>query len=125
MRRCIRRSWRAPCTPDGMIRSELIARIAGQNPHLFAKDVEAVVAAILDRIAAALAAGDRVELRDFGAFSVREHEARTSRNPRTGGEVSVPARTHVHFKPGKAMRERLNLEKADLERDAGRTLRAF
>lgn len=91
-----------------MIRSELIALIAGQNPHLFAKDVEAVVAAILNRIATALVDGDRVELRDFGAFSVREHEARTSRNPRTGGEVSVPARTHVHFKPGKAMRERLN-----------------
>jgi integration host factor subunit beta len=106
-----------------MIRSELIARIAGQNPHLFAKDVEDVVAAILDRIAAALAAGDRVELRDFGAFSIRKHEARTSRNPRTGGEVSVPVRTHIHFKPGKAMRERLNLEKADPEGDVERVLR--
>lgn len=107
-----------------MIRSELIARIVGQNPHLFAKDVEDVVAAILDRIAAALAAGDRVELRDFGAFSIRKHEAHASRNPRTGAVVAVPVRTHVHFKPGKAMRERLNLEKADPERDAERTLQA-
>ncbi|WCS28854.1 integration host factor subunit beta (plasmid) [Methylobacterium sp. NMS14P] len=107
-----------------MIRSELIARIAEQNPHLYAKDVEAVVDAILGRIGDALADGDRVELRDFGMFSVREHEARSGRNPHTGAVVAVPARTRVHFKPSKAMRARLNLERADSDREAKRILRA-
>ncbi|QEE41304.1 MULTISPECIES: integration host factor subunit beta [unclassified Methylobacterium] len=98
-----------------MIRSELVTRIAEQNPHLYAKDIEAVVDAILDRIATALADGDRVELRDFGAFSLRRHELRTGRNPRTGASVVVPERTSVHFKPGKAMRERLKLKPANRE----------
>jgi integration host factor subunit beta len=111
-------------TPDRMIRSELVTRIAEQNPHLFAKEVEAVVSAILDRIATALAEGDRVELRDFGTFCVRDREARTGRNPRTGKAVLVQARTTVHFKPGKAMRTRLNLEKADPEQEAEQILRA-
>lgn len=98
-----------------MIRSELVARIAAQNPHLFAKKVEAVVDTILDRIAGALADGDRVELRDFGTFCVRDREARAARNPRTGESVMAKAKAHVHFRPGKAMRVRLNLEKADFE----------
>ncbi|MBE7180899.1 MAG: integration host factor subunit beta [Terriglobus roseus] len=67
-----------------MIRSELVARIAKQNPHLYARDVEQVVSAILDRMIAALADGDRVELRGLGAFSTRETRARVSRNPRSG-----------------------------------------
>ena len=91
-----------------MIRSELVALIAAQNPHLYAKDVERVVDAILDRIADALADGDRVELRDFGTFAVRDRDARTGRNPRTGKIVTVAAKQSVHFKPGKAMRARLN-----------------
>ena len=107
-----------------MIRSELVALIAQRNPHLYAKDVEAVVDAILDRITTALADGDRVELRDFGMFSVRDHEARTGRNPRTGGAVAIPARAHVHFKPSKAMRARLNLETVDPGHDAERLSRA-
>jgi integration host factor subunit beta len=107
-----------------MIRSELIARIAEQNPHLFAKDVEAVVAAILDRITGALVDGDRVELRDFGTFSVRDHDARTGRNPRTGETVNVRAKSSVNFKPGKAMRVRLNLEKAEPEQDLDQLPRA-
>ncbi|MGT2482149.1 nitronate monooxygenase (plasmid) [Methylobacterium oryzae CBMB20] len=75
-------------------------------------------------IATALADEDRVELRDFGTFCVRDREGRRARNPRTGREVVVPARTHVHFKPGKAMRARLNLEKADREQEAEQFLRA-
>ena len=108
----------------GMIRSELVARIAEQNPHLFAHEVELVVGAILDRIAAALANGDRVELRDFGAFSTRETRARTGRNPRTGETLAVEAKAHVQFRPGKAMRMRLNLGKADPEQEAEQLLRA-
>lgn len=107
-----------------MIRSELIARIATQNPHLYERDVEALVQAIVNRIVEALAAGDRVELRDFGTFCVRDREGGRARNPRTGKEVVVPARTHVHFKPGKAMRARLNLEKVDPEQEAEQILRA-
>jgi integration host factor subunit beta len=107
-----------------MIRSELVTRIAEQNPHLFARDVEAMVSAILDRIAEALADGDRVELRGFGSFEVRHRDARDGRNPRTGEVVAVEARASVHFKPSKAMRARLNLEKVDPEQEAERLLRA-
>lgn len=105
-----------------MIRSELVLRIAEQNPHLYATEVEAVVDTILDSITAALADGDRVELRDFGTFCVRDREGRRGRNPRTGKEVVVPARTHVHFKPGKAMRARLNRVLLDPEREVERYL---
>jgi integration host factor subunit beta len=107
-----------------MIRSELVTRIAEQNPYLYAREVEAVVDAILDRIAAALAEGDRVELRGFGSFEVRHRDARDGRNPRTGKEVVVSARAHVHFKPGKTMQARLNLKKVDPEREVERILRA-
>jgi integration host factor subunit beta len=72
-----------------MIRSELVTRIAEQNPHLFAKDIEAVVDTTLDRIADALAPGDRVELRDFGSFATKELLGRTADNLRTGPVVSV------------------------------------
>ena len=107
-----------------MIRSELVARIAAQNPHLFARDVEAVVDTILKRVAEALADGDRVELRDFGAFSVRDRDARAARNPRTGEPVVAKAKAHVYFKPGKGMRARLNLEKVDPEQGSEQLLRA-
>ncbi|MGU3668428.1 HU family DNA-binding protein [Methylobacterium sp. A49B] len=106
-----------------MIRSELVARVAEQNPHLYAKEVEAVVSAIFDRIVAALADGDRVELRDFGAFSTRETGARTGRNPQSGAIVQVAAKAHVQFKPGKAMRARLNREKIEPDAEAERLLR--
>ncbi|MGU3664570.1 HU family DNA-binding protein [Methylobacterium sp. A49B] len=98
-----------------MIRSELVARIAEQNPHLYARDVERVVDAILDRMVAALTNGDRVELRGFGAFSVRETKARIARNPRSGASVQVPAKTHIHFVPSKLMKARLNREKIEPE----------
>jgi integration host factor subunit beta len=96
-----------------MIRSELVARIAAQNPHLYQKDCEAVVNAILDKITDALAAGGRVEIRDFGAFSVKELRARQGRNPRTGESVAVREKKVVQFKPGKEIRQRLNAEMPD------------
>ncbi|MCJ2068534.1 integration host factor subunit beta [Methylobacterium sp. J-030] len=105
-----------------MIRSELVARIAEQNPHLYAKDVEAVVATILDRMVNALADGDRVELRGFGAFSTRGVKARTGRNPRTGQAVAVEAKRGVQFRSSKTMRVWLNLKSADQEDEAERLL---
>ncbi|MEE7463855.1 integration host factor subunit beta [Methylobacterium fujisawaense] len=96
-----------------MIRSELILRIAAQNPHLYAKDVEAIVAAILDRVAEALAAGGRVELRDFGTFCVRVRDGRGGRNLGTGARLVVRAKAHIHFRPGKSMRSRINPEEAE------------
>lgn len=95
-----------------MIRSELIARIAEQNPHLYAKDVEAVVATILKAMAAALTRGDRVELRGFGAFATKKKAARDGRNPKSGTFVAVEAKRTIAFKPSKTMQARLNLEPA-------------
>ncbi len=91
-----------------MIKSELVQRIADRNPHLYLRDVEKIVNAILDEITAALARGDRVELRGFGAFSVKHRDARVGRNPRTGAHVSVDEKAVPFFKTGKEMRERLN-----------------
>jgi integration host factor subunit beta len=91
-----------------MIKSELVQRIANRNPHLYLRDVEKIVNAILDEITSALSRGDRVELRGFGAFSVKHREARVGRNPRTGAHVSVDEKTVPFFKTGKEMRERLN-----------------
>jgi integration host factor subunit beta len=91
-----------------MIKSELVQRIAAQNPHLYQRDVENIVNAILNEITAAMARGDRVELRGFGAFSVKHRPARTGRNPRTGAHVSVEQKSVPFFKTGKEMRERLN-----------------
>ena len=91
-----------------MIKSELVQRIADRNTHLYQRDIENIVSAILDEVVKALARGDRVELRGFGAFSTRERESRTGRNPRTGAPVSVSAKSVPYFKPGKEMRERLN-----------------
>jgi integration host factor subunit beta len=92
-----------------MIKSELVGRIAAQNPHLYQRDVENIVNSILDTIADALARGDRVELRGFGAFSVKKRDARDARNPRTGEAVSVCEKVIPVFKTGKDMRKRLNL----------------
>ncbi|WP_439546877.1 integration host factor subunit beta [Sandarakinorhabdus sp.] len=91
-----------------MIRSELVAVIAEQNPHLTIRDVEGIVGTVFDEITDALAQGRRVELRGFGAFSTRAREARTGRNPRTGDAVKVDAKRVPYFKPGKELRERLN-----------------
>ena len=91
-----------------MTKSDLIADLAARNPHLRVADVELIVAAIFDRITAALARGDRVELRDFGAFTVRRRGARMGRNPRTGQEVPVKEKTMPFFKAGTELRGRLN-----------------
>ena len=91
-----------------MTKSELILKIGELNPHLYQRDVERIVSTIFDEISSALARGDRVELRGFGAFSVKNRPARTGRNPRTGAHVSVEKKSVPFFKTGKEMRERLN-----------------
>jgi integration host factor subunit beta len=91
-----------------MTKSELIAFLAEENPHLYQRDVERIVTTIFDEIAAALSRGDRVELRGFGAFSVKRRDARVGRNPRTGDAVSVSSKRVPYFKTGKQLREKLN-----------------
>lgn len=91
-----------------MLRSELVAKLASENPDLKMEDLERVVSVILDEITLALQRGDRVELRGFGAFSVRKRKARIGRNPRTGETVSVEAKTVPFFRPGKELRARVN-----------------
>jgi len=93
-----------------MIRSELLQKMAQDNPDLRAQEIEQVVDIFFEEIAQRLAEGGRVELRGFGAFSTREREARTGRNPRTGEAVDVPAKRVPYFKPGKEMRNALNDE---------------
>ena len=99
-----------------MIKSELVQRIAEQNPHLYQRDVEHIVNAILEEITGALSRGDRVELRGFGAFSVKARPARVGRNPRTGAQVSVDEKVVPFFKTGKDMRARLNRASRPRER---------
>lgn len=91
-----------------MIRSELLAALARENPELRIEEIEKIVGTFFDEIAARLANGGRVELRGFGAFSTRERDARIGRNPRTGETVAVPGKSVPYFKPGKEMRARLN-----------------
>ena len=93
-----------------MIKSELIRRISSQNAHLFERDIEKIVSAILDEMVEALRRGDRVELRGFGAFSVKLRGPRQGRNPRTGAVVAVAKKAIPFFKTGKEMRTRLNRE---------------
>ncbi|MCU0831776.1 MAG: integration host factor subunit beta [Rhizobiaceae bacterium] len=92
-----------------MIKSELVQAIATRNPHLYLRDVENIVGAIFDEISDALSQGNRVELRGFGAFTVKNRAARTGRNPRTGETVTVDEKWVPFFKAGKELRERLNL----------------
>ncbi|WP_420403350.1 integration host factor subunit beta [Nisaea sp.] len=91
-----------------MTKSELIMRLAEANPHLYQRDVERIVSAIFDEISDALARGDRVELRGFGAFSVKKRDARVGRNPRTGDSVPVQEKFVPFFKTGKQLRDRIN-----------------
>ena len=91
-----------------MIKSELIQRISQKNPHLYHRDVERIINTVFDRIVEALGNGDRVELRGFGAFSVKDRQSREGRNPRTGQSVKVEAKRVPFFKTGKELRERLN-----------------
>ena len=91
-----------------MIRSELMQKLADENQGLTLQEVEKIVDLFFQEIIDRLAAGGRVELRGFGAFTTRSRDARTGRNPRTGESVSVNAKRVPYFKPGKEMRERLN-----------------
>ncbi|MEX2616012.1 MAG: integration host factor subunit beta [Alphaproteobacteria bacterium] len=91
-----------------MTKSELIARIAELNPHLYQRDVERIVSTIFEEISAALSRGDRVELRGFGAFSIKSRDSRVGRNPRTGEAVEVVSKTVPFFKTGKQLRELIN-----------------
>ncbi|MCH8197666.1 MAG: integration host factor subunit beta [Proteobacteria bacterium] len=91
-----------------MTKSELIMRLAEKNPHLYYRDVERIVSTIFDEIAQALSRGDRVELRGFGALSVKKRGARIGRNPRTGESVNVAEKHVPFFKTGKHLRQRLN-----------------
>jgi|TARA_R110000868_G_scaffold101072_1_gene278265 integration host factor subunit beta len=95
-----------------MIKSELIDKLAEANPHLYHRDVERVVNTILDDITEALARGERVELRGFGAFSVRHRPSRVGRNPRTGDSVAVKEKHVPFFKTGKELRERVDASRA-------------
>lgn len=90
-----------------MIRSELIQIIADENPHLYQRDVERIVNTVFEEITEAMARGDRVELRGFGAFSVKRRDARVGRNPRTGETVEVEEKFVPFFKTGKLLRDRL------------------
>lgn len=91
-----------------MIKSELVQKIVDENPHLYQRDVERIVATIFDEIIDAMAAGKRVELRGFGAFSIKKRDSRTGRNPRTGESVNVEEKFVPFFKTGKLLRDRLN-----------------
>lgn len=91
-----------------MIKSELIQRISQKYPHLYHRDVERIINRIFDEITGSLAKGNRIELRGFGAFSVKQRPARLGRNPRTGEPVNVPGKYVPFFKTGKELRERLN-----------------
>jgi integration host factor subunit beta len=91
-----------------MIRSELIQKIADDNPHLYQRDVERIVNTIFDEITTTMSRGDRVELRGFGAFSVKKRDSRVGRNPRTGETVNVEEKHVPFFKTGKLLRDRLN-----------------
>ncbi|WP_066798920.1 integration host factor subunit beta [Sphingomonas soli] len=92
-----------------MIRSELVQLLVQDNPGLSVREVEKITSIFFDEIVERLAAGGRVELRGFGAFSTRARDGRTGRNPRTGETVEVNAKRVPYFKPGKEMRARLNV----------------
>lgn len=94
-----------------MIKSELITMLVDENPHLYQRDVEVIVATLFEEITKAMESGARVELRGFGAFSVRHREARTGRNPRSGASVSVKAKSVPFFKAGKELREKVDTAK--------------
>ena len=91
-----------------MIKSELVQKIADENTHLSHREVERLVTTLFDEITGALAAGRRVELRGFGAFSVKSRPERVGRNPRTGQRVDISEKRAPYFKTGKALKERLN-----------------
>lgn len=98
-----------------MTKSELIQKLADRNPHLLLRDIERIVDTVFNEVTDTLAEGNRVELRGFGAFSVKHRDARIGRNPRTGEQVQVEAKRLPFFKTGKALREALNEKKDDTQ----------
>jgi integration host factor subunit beta len=100
-----------------MLKSELVLRLRARY-HLYERDIEKVINAILEQIIEALAQGDRVELRGFGAFSARRREARNGRNPRTGAAVSISAKALPFFRTGKELRKRINRSDNDMPKDS-------
>lgn len=101
-----------------MIKSELVNTLTEKNPHLYHRDVENIVNSILDEITAAMARGDRVELRGFGAFSVKKRDARLGRNPRTGVKVAVTEKVVPQFRCGKELRQRINANMTAINKKA-------
>ncbi len=91
-----------------MTKSELMAKMAEKQPHLLIKDVELAVNSVVESMTAALANGERIEIRGFGGFSINRRQARVGRNPKTGDAVHVPSRYMLHFKPGLELREKVN-----------------
>ncbi len=91
-----------------MVKSQLIQRIADKLPEVAFKDIEASTKLIVDLMADALQSKNRIEIRQFGSFSIRERKPRPSHNPKTGEQVLTPAKSAAHFKPGKELRERVN-----------------
>ena len=96
-----------------MTKSELIAALAEQQPQLEYKDVELAVKELMEQMSLSLAAGERIEVRGFGSFSLHYRPARVGRNPKTGASVHVPEKYVPHFKPGKELRERVNNSHTD------------
>lgn len=94
-----------------MTKSELIQRLSAKYPHLYQRDIEVLVGTILNEISTALAQGNRVELRGFGAFSVRKRDPRVARNPKNGELVNIGQRHAIYFRTGKELRERINGKK--------------
>jgi integration host factor subunit beta len=102
-----------------MLKPELVLRVRARYPHLYERDIEKVIDAILEQIIGALARGDRVELRGFGVFSPRRREARNGRNPRTGAAVSVSAKALPFFRTSRELRKRLNRSENDMPKPGG------
>ncbi len=92
-----------------MTKSELIEALAAKQNQLTQKDIDAAVKTLLEHMSQALAGGERIEIRGFGSFSLHHRPARTGRNPKTGETVELPAKHVPHFKPGKELRDRVNL----------------
>lgn len=91
-----------------MVKSELIRALSEKLPELAAKDVELAVNCVLEQMITALENGERIEVRGFGSFSLHHLAARIGRNPKTGEAVQLPKKVTLHFKPGKALKDRVN-----------------
>ena len=96
-----------------MTKSELIEVLARKQNHLPYKDVEYAVKTLIEQMSESLSAGDRIEIRGFGSFSLHFRPPRIGRNPKTGAAVSLPGKFVPHFKPGKELRERVNTMRED------------